>query len=217
MAKKKIYLSPSDQYNNRYADGVHNEGEVCHRISGACEIYLKKYGFDVLRGKTGTYVERCKQANKYNPDLYICIHTNAGGGDGTLMMCWPGSENNAIIKKIYNAVAKISPGKDDGIKARTDLYEIKNSTALCAYLEIAFHDNAKEAQWLDEHSSEIGRAIAKAVADYYGYEIPDKDEGENVSRETLYKVQVGAFLKKSNAEKLAAELAKKGYNTYIIT
>lgn len=120
-------------------------------------------------------------------------------------------------QKIYNAVAKISPGKDDGIRARTDLYELKNSTALCAYLEIAFHDNAKEAQWLDEHSSEIGRAIAKAVADYYGYEIPDKDEGENVSRETLYKVQVGAFLKKSNAEKLAAELAKRGYNTYITT
>lgn len=217
MAKKKIYLSPSDQYNNRYADGVHNEGEVCHRISGACEIYLKKYGFDVLRGKTGTYVARCRQANEYNPDLYICIHTNAGGGDGTLMMCWPGNENNAIIKKIYNAVAKISPGKDDGIRARTDLYEIKYSTALCAYLEIAFHDNKKEAEWLDLKAQDIGKAIAKAVADYYGYKIPEEDEGENVSRETLYKVQVGAFANKDNAEKLAMDLVKKGYDVYITT
>lgn len=214
---KKIYLSPSDQYNNKYADGVHNEGEVCHRISGACEFYLKKYGFDVLRGKTGTYVERCKQANKYNPDLYICIHTNAGGGDGTLMMCWPGNENNPIIKKIYNAVAKISPGKDDGIKARTDLYEIKNSTALCAYLEIAFHDGKKEAEWLDSKAQEIGKAIAKAVADCYGYRIQEEDDSENVSRETLYKVQVGAFENKDNAEKLAMELVKKGYDAYITT
>lgn len=214
---KKIYLSPSDQYNNKYADGVRNEGEVCHRISGACEIYLKKYGFDVLRGKTGTYVERCKQANKYNPDLYICIHTNAGGGDGTLMMCWPGNENNAIIKKIYNAVAKISPGKDDGIRARTDLYEIKNSNALCAYLEIAFHDNKKEAAWLDSKAQEIGEAIAKAVADCYGYKIPEEEASENVSRETLYKVQVGAFANKDNAEKLAMELVKKGYDVYITT
>lgn len=214
---KKIYLSPSDQYKNKYADGTHNEGEVCHRISGACEIYLKKAGFETLRGKEGTYVERCAEANKYNPDLYICFHTNAGGGDGTLMLVWPGNERNALIKSIYNAVASISPGKDDGIKSRTDLYEIKNSTALCAYLEIAFHDNVREAQWLDEHSSDIGYAIAKAVADYYGYKIPDEDESENVSRETLYKVQVGAFANKDNAEKLAAELAKKGYNTYITT
>lgn len=214
---KKIYLSPSDQYNNKYAGGVHNEGEVCHRISGACEIYLKKYGFDVLRGKDGTYVERCKQANKYKPDLYICIHTNAGGGDGTLLMCWPGNENNAIIKKIYNAVAKISPGKDDGIKGRTDLYEIKNSAALCVYLEIAFHDNKKEAEWLDSKAQEIGKAIAKAVADCYGYKTPEEDKPENVSRETLYKVQVGAFANKDNAEKLAMDLVKKGYDVYITT
>lgn len=214
---KKIYLSPSDQYKNKYADGTHNEGEVCHRISGACEVYLKKAGFDVLRGKDGTYVERCAEANKYNPDLYICFHTNAGGGDGTLLLVWPGNERNALIKSIYNAVASISPGKDDGIKSRTDLYEIKNSTALCAYLEIAFHDNKKEAEWLDSKAQEIGKAIAKAVADHYGYKIQDEAEGENVSRETLYKVQVGAFANKDNAEKLAAELAKKGYDTYITT
>lgn len=131
------------------------------------------------------------------------------------MLVWPGNERNALIKSIYNAVASISPGKDEGIKSRTDLYEIKNSTALCAYLEIAFHDNVKEAEWLDANSSRIGYEIAKAVADYYGYKI--NKFSENVSRETLYKVQVGAFFKKSNAEKLAAELAKRGYNTYITT
>lgn len=36
------------------------------------------------------------------------------------------------------------------------------------------------------------------------------------SGNNLYKVQVGAFANKANADKLAAELKKKGYSTYIV-
>lgn len=39
----------------------------------------------------------------------------------------------------------------------------------------------------------------------------------SISNSTLYKVQVGAFSKKENAEKLSKELNNKGVQTYIIT
>ena len=39
----------------------------------------------------------------------------------------------------------------------------------------------------------------------------------NPEPEKLYRVQVGAFAKKENAEKLAAELTKKGYPTIIVS
>lgn len=214
---KKIYLSPSDQYRNTYFDGKHNEGEVCHSISGATEIALERSGVPVKRGKTGSISERVKQSNSWGADLHVCIHTNAGGGDGSLVMCYPGNKNEAIVKNMYNKLAKMSPGKDDGIKEVTNLYEINNSKALCVYIEIAFHDNSKDGKWILENEQKIGEAIAEAICDTYGYKYVAKNEtSDDVSRETLYKVQVGAFSEKKNAEKLASELASKGYSTYIV-
>lgn len=215
MSTKKIYLSPSDQYENRYFDGKHNEGEVCHTISGATEIALKRSGVSVKRGKTGTYQERAAESNEWGADVHICIHTNAGGGDGTLVMCHSGNKNEKIVKNIYNKIAAMSVGKDDGIKEVSNLYEINNTKALCVYLEIGFHDNSKEGEWILEHEQEIGEAIAQAVCETYGYKYVSKSS-ENVSRETLYRVQVGAFSERANAEKLEAELKKKGYDTFIV-
>lgn len=212
---KKIYLSPSDQYTNTYYDGKHNEGEVCHTISGAAEIALKRCGVSVKRGKSGTYQQRAAESNNWGADVHVCIHTNAGGGDGTLVMCYPGNKNEKIVKNIYNKIAAMSTGKDDGIKEVTSLYEINNTTALCVYLEIGFHDNSEEGKWILEHEQEIGEAIAQAICETYGYKYV-QDSSDNVSRETLYRVQIGAFSEKANAEKLAKELKKKGYDTYIV-
>ena len=41
------------------------------------------------------------------------------------------------------------------------------------------------------------------------------NEKQNTT-EKLYKVQVGAFREKANAERLANELKSKGYSTYIV-
>jgi N-acetylmuramoyl-L-alanine amidase len=38
---------------------------------------------------------------------------------------------------------------------------------------------------------------------------------EPIKSDTLYRVQVGAFANKNNAEKLAAELKSKGYSAFI--
>ena len=60
-----------------------------------------------------------------------------------------------------------------------------------------------------------------------GKHFPLKELLEGVSKElkapkkdnsiTLYKVQVGAFINKKNADRLAAELEKKGYPVYVTT
>ncbi len=45
--------------------------------------------------------------------------------------------------------------------------------------------------------------------------LKDKPKEDNTSK-VLYRVQTGAFKVKSNADKLAAELKKKGFDTYIV-
>lgn len=194
----KIYLSPSSQNHNKYSGVDTVESEQCGKITKSCANYLSMNGYTVKVGSNKkTISQRVKESNDWGADLHICIHTNAGGGDGTLVLCWKNNTGNKYVKNVYNEVAKISPGKDDGIKTNTSLAEIKNTKALVVYVECEFHDNKELANWIVKHTDNIGKAIAKGVCKADGINIDDEAEVEN---RALYKVQAGAYTKKENAE-----------------
>ena len=74
---KKIYLSPSEQPDNRYAYGNTNEKAVCCEIAAYTEAALKRNGFEVITGTSTSLGTRCSEADKWGADIYIPIHTNA--------------------------------------------------------------------------------------------------------------------------------------------
>lgn len=207
----KIYLSPSDQSGNITATG-HSEKEHCTKISEYAEYYLRMAGYEVKNGdnsKPKTYPERVKESNEWKADLHICIHTNAGGGEGTVMFCHPNSAENVYVKSICNEVSKISPGKDRGIVKRTNLYEINKTHCPCAYLEVEFHDRLDLEQWIDANIAEIGKAIC------FGVLKADGKEGlESVDKATHYTVQAGAFMNAENAERFCEKLVGMGIDNY---
>lgn len=205
----RVYISPSSQTNNKYAYGSYTEAQVCRKIGEYMyNRILDKYKDKItckLASKSLDVSGRIEDSNNFGADLHYCIHTNAGGGDGTLVMCYPGFENNEYVARAYNAISSISPGKDDGIKSRTDLAEIVDTRAICVYVEIEFHDSPSLAKWIVGNMQKIGNALADSIL----------GESADVSRETLYKVQVGAFKNRENAEKLKSELRLKGYDAFI--
>lgn len=216
----KIYLSPSDQWGNKTASG-HSEAHHCTEIAKACYKYLKKVGYDVKIGnntKQGTYATRVKESNLWGADLHIPIHTNAGGGDGTVVFVYDkASANNKYVKKIYNGVAYITPGVDDGIKINPSLYEINATKAMCCYIEVEFHDNSWLEKWIDENVDTIGYAIALSIARADGCDISRSPSISNVNNpDAKYKVQVGAFVEKSNAEAYANDLKVKGFDAFVV-
>lgn len=213
----KVYLSPSSQKENAYATGNTNESAVCKKIATAAETALKRNDYTVKRGSTDkTVSQRVKESNEWGADLHVPIHTNAGGGDGTLVMCFTGNTGNKYVKAIYAEVAALSPGKDDGIKVRTNLAEITGTKALCVYVECEFHDNTDLAKWIIDHTTEIGEAIAKAICKADGKTfITASGSTGSTSKKAKYYVQCGAFVEKKNADALAARLKADGYDVYI--
>ena len=103
-----------------------------------------------------------------------------------------------------------------------DLYEVRVPAAPTAYTECEFHDSAEGAKWIVENTTKIGEAIAKGICNYLGvsYKAPvapaekpsatDKNDGGK-----LYRVQVGAFSVRANAEKMLDRLKKAGFEGYI--
>lgn len=216
---KKIYISPSDQVNNKYAYGNTTEAVQCRLIGKALYNSLKRCGFackiNTQDGKNAMYV-RERESNNWGADMHLCLHTNAGGGKGCEVYVL--EKDNAHLKPanlIYNAIKKISLyGSSRGVKTAR-WHEILNTTGLCVYVEIDFHDNSLIAKWIIEHTDDIAEAICQAVCEYYGV-VYKENETQTASEQKLYRVQVGAFSEYTNAEKLKKELVGKGYSAIIV-
>ena len=217
---KKIYLSPSMQPNNIYASGNVSEETVCREIAEETKKALERCGFEViLPGVSGSLSARCAEANKWGADLYIPIHTNAFNGSvsGTRMFCHSfKGDGYKACQAIFKRLAPLTPGDSENIKERPTLYEVKNPIAPTVYIEVDFHDVPSVAQWLIEHTTDVGEAICAGVCDYFGTGYKTSETPSEPTSDTLYRVQVGAFRNKGNADKLLQKLKTLGFSDAFI-
>ena len=230
---KKIYISPSSQPANTYAVGATNEQEQCRKIGAALEKELDRCGFNSKAGISDSMYTRVPESNAFGADLHLPIHTNAFDGKVAglrIMVYKKGGEAEQIAKAVMAELAPITPGKSDGISVQQGLYEIKDSNAICVYIEVGFHDNPEEAKWIIEHTQDIAVAIAKGLCKHYGVKyIPPKAEPQPEEKpaqnptekpaedvQMIYRVfdasgkQVGAYSVESNAFNMVKEQLQKG-------
>ena len=213
----KIYLSPSSQHENPYAYGGTNEAAQCMKIAQACEVALKRCGFNVAVGG-GTMYTRVPDSNKWGADLHVAIHTNAANGKTTGTRCYgyrAGGDGFRAARTIFNVLAPITPGTSEGVFENRSWYEMVKTRAACAYVECEFHDVPETAKWIIEHTKEIGEAIAQGICNYYGVTYVPETPPEPETPAQLYRVQCGAFSKKENAEALVARLKAAGFDAII--
>lgn len=203
----KIFLSPSNQFANKYAYGNTNEGEQMGLVANMLKKSLERCGFQIMLMHDESMAVKVSKANSWGADLYVPIHSNACNGSvtGTMMFCWSisGSGYDACLS-IFRYLAPLTPGDSENIKVADDLYEIRYPYAPVAYIEVDFHDVAAVAKWIVEHTADIAEAICHGICDYFSvpYVAPE------VKPTKLYRVQVGAFSKKENAQKMLAEVQK---------
>ena len=71
------------------------------------------------------------------------------------------------------------------------------------------------AKWIIEHTTEIGEKIAEGICHYFGVTYKTSVAPKPTTSDKLYKVQVGAFRVKANAEAMLAKLKAAGFDGYI--
>lgn len=214
---KKIFISPSSQTGNPYKVGNTNEAAQCRKIALLLVDALIRCGFEaktnVTEGKS--MYDRVRESNAWGADAHIPIHTNACDGKVAGFRGFYYQANGVghkLVKAIMDSVAPITPGTSDGVSAYPSLYEVRESNAPCAYLELGFHDNATEAQYIIDHPAELAEAICKGICNHYGV----KYVAQKVASAKLYRVQVGAFREKANAQALEKKLEAAGYDAFIV-
>lgn len=199
----KIFLSPSNQFANKYAGIGTNEGIQMGKVGQALQKALLRCGFGVMTIHDATMQTKVQAADKFGADLYIPIHSNAYNGkvSGTRMFCWEkGGEGFIACQAISKHLYPLTPGTSENITEATDLYEVRMPNAPTAYIEVDFHDVPEVARWIVDHIEEIAEAICMGVCDYFAVHYVEPKPNK------LYRVQVGAFRNRKNAERLLKNL-----------
>lgn len=167
----KVFLSPSNQYDNRYAYGDTTEGVQCGKIAEACKAALERSGVTVKLMHDESMQEKCAASNAFGADLHVPIHTNAFNGtvSGTRMFYYAeGGEGQKACQAIFARLAPVTPGTSDNIRVDASLYEVRVPSAATAYIECEFHDNPTASKWIVENTGLIGETIARGICDYFG-------------------------------------------------
>lgn len=177
----KVFLSPSNQYDNRYAYGDTTEGVQCGKIAEACKEALERSGVTVKLMHDESMQEKCAASNAFGSDLHVPIHTNAFNGtvSGTRMFYYAeGGEGQKACQAIFNRLAPVTPGTSENIRADASLYEVRVPAAPTAYIECEFHDNPTASKWIVENTGLIGEAIARGICDYFGVTFREKEQAQ---------------------------------------
>ncbi len=200
------------------ANGV-KEKDLNLSIAKACRDELKRHGVEVKMSRTkdenDPLSEEIRECNSYVPDLAVSIHNNAGGGDGAeVFHHHGGGKGKTLAENILSEIVKVGQNSR-GAKVRKnsqgkDYYGfIRETSCPAVIVECAFVDNARDLETLATESDrqKVGRAIAKGILKTLGVEI----QGER-----LYRVQVGAYLLKSNAEDMQKKIKAVGFDAFIV-
>ncbi len=214
---------PKKLDKNETREWVLND-RICDKIEKKLAAYE---GYELLRtddttGEKSISVEdRAAAANKFGADIYISVHHNAGidGGTGGGIVAYTYTKVDAITKawqkELYDALIKHTGLKGNRAQplARADLAECRLTSMPAVLLELGFLDSKTDSKII--LTEEYAEKCATAIVEVLVKRLSLKKKPVATEAKKHYRVQVGYFSKKENAENLAKELKAKGYSAII--
>jgi N-acetylmuramoyl-L-alanine amidase len=195
---------------------------ICQKIKEELEEYENT---EVLMSRdSDVYLsldERTRKANNWGADLLVSVHINASGNStakGFETFVYPNVDSrtqafqNVMHQEILREINKY--GITDRGKKSKDLHMLRASKMTSLLTENLFISNPADSALLKRadfiQSVVMGHVIG--IEKFVGLkksQQPPRNDG------SLYRVQVGAFSDRENAEQLVKELADKGYKSFI--
>lgn len=233
----KVTLDPGHDHQSNVSPTIKSyiEGVQMYKLSGYLAAALKDYGIETEITRKNvkdnpSLAERGKLAGKNGSDLFISLHSNAPGmrSNGTYDTTITGTciyysltdeDNKELSDKLGEVISAKMGHKFRGSLTKEYSEEhsdwdwfgvIRNaaqSGCKAAYLiEHGFHTCPKDAAYLmsDSNLRQLAQAEAKVIAEHFGV------------GKTLYRVQIGAFSNRQNAEAYKKKAEADGYQAFVV-
>lgn len=215
---KKIYTNPGHSDKDPGAVGYATERTLNVKVTNYMNAHLLENYECEIRSNPGTMSSLsaiAADANAWGANLFVSNHFNAGGGDG-----WEGlvySSKNEPLGRVFEKYVKAAGQNSRGVKYRPELAVLRLTNMPAILNEGAFVDNRTDIQdWNDDAElKKLGIAYAEAAAEFLALEkkvvAPEPEKSD-----VIYRVQVGAYAKRSGAETMLQQLRAAGFDGIIV-
>ena len=210
----KICIDSGHGGSDSGAVGVNGLLEKTYNLNLGLKIrdILKNYNVDVvLTRSTDEFIsleKRVDISNKNKCDLFISIHCNAHtNSESNGFETYSYTGNSELQKLIHkNILNRIPSLKDRGIK-KASYYVLKYTKAKAVLIECGFITNKYNYEILLNNIDNFALAMCQSIVTFLALKQMDNRE--------LYRVVVGSYSVKENAQNMVNQLEKDGYKPYI--
>ncbi|WMJ75891.1 MULTISPECIES: SH3 domain-containing protein [unclassified Sedimentibacter] len=177
-----VYLSPSTQDFNMFVTGDGSEEYFMNMIADAMIPYLQQFGIDYYRNTPEmTAGSSLRDSNSRDVDFHIAIHSNASGpgqegrNRGVIVFYYPTSTNGQRMANIMvDNFREVYPLPNEvRAVATTSLGEVSRTSAPSVLIEVAYHDNVEDANWIENNIDTIARTLAESVNEFFAGAQPE--------------------------------------------
>ena len=168
-----VFLSPSTQEFNPYINGG-NEEQYMNLIADAMVPYLLASGIEVGRNDPDQPLSAAIAAsNAGNYDFHLAIHSNSAPDSISGQLRGPdvyyyatSARGRDAANIIANNMKWLYPDPSlVNTVPNTTLAELRRVTAPSVLIEVAYHDNEADAQWIKDNIQAIAYNLSVSVAD----------------------------------------------------
>ena len=151
VAAQKVFLNPSNQIHNAVAGGG-NEATYAVINANLCRDILAANGF-TLR-VDDDFDNAPSNANSWGAQVFVSVHSNAGGGHGTETLWGVTSGSQTIADRIQDGLLSKLPYQSRGLKDGTWAYVLRTTRMPACLAEVVFHDCASSSGYTGHPPSE---------------------------------------------------------------
>ena len=223
--------TPGKRVMKRFDSKETREWTLNSRVAEYVEEYLKEYeGYQLLRvdDRTGKrdvpLSERTKKANDWKADIYISIHHNAGinGGSGGGITVYRYTNSSkftkAMQKRLYDELIKHTGLKGNRANplGEANFHVLRETNMAAVLIENGFMDSRTDVPIIlsDAHARKTADGIVEFLADHFKLKKKPKPSPKP-SKDGFYRVVVGSYRDKKNAEEQQKKLKKAGFNSFL--
>lgn len=139
--------------------------------------YLQSSGIQYTRNNPGmTAAEAIAASNSGNYDLHLALHSNAapegqyGTYSGIDVYYSPISRNGRRAAQIFVRNLKSIYPNPSKVRAltTTTIGEVTQTRAPAVFLELGYHDNTDDANWVKNNLQQIAANLVLSLTEYFG-------------------------------------------------
>lgn len=174
---KSVYIAPAPA---RVCIGYGRYGSVERRmnlIADVCEYELVRQGIKTARAEAqSTVTEAVAEANVTASGIYISLISQCSNGkEKGCEIFYRNRETDSqrlaldiqdSVKTVTDCKTKESSNEYGGLS----YYELCKTKAPAVIVAIGFHDNPADAEFIINNTYEIGCAVSRGIAQYFGIE-----------------------------------------------